>query len=127
MLNHIEADNVPAARGPYSHAVVAGDFVYTAGQIPVNFETGQLVGDDIHVQVKQVMLNLGQVLAASGATFAQVVKATVYLADMDDFTPMNTVYAEFMADHRPARACVEVAKLPLGCKVEIDLVAYTGD
>ncbi|OGG94067.1 MAG: hypothetical protein A2527_09455 [Candidatus Lambdaproteobacteria bacterium RIFOXYD2_FULL_50_16] len=126
MIKVIQAEGAPLARGPYSHAIEAGGFLYTAGQIPIDPATGKLVGPDIHDQVRQVMTNLKGVLASAGANFNQVVKATVYLGDMGDFAAMNTIYAEFMGEHKPARACVEVHRLPLDCLVEIDLVAYLG-
>ncbi|MDT8447220.1 MAG: RidA family protein [bacterium] len=124
MHKMINTEGAPEAFGPYSHAVLAGDFLYTAGQIPVDPATGELAGEDFRTQMHQVMSNLGNVLAEAHADFSQVIKATVYLKDLGDFAAMNTIYAEYMGENRPARACVEVARLPKNCRVEIDLIAH---
>lgn len=123
MKTVISAPNAPAAIGPYSHAVAAGDFLFTSGQIPLDPTTGKLAGDTIEVQAEQVLKNLEAVLAANGMTFANVVKTTVFLTDLADFTTVNGIYATCFPDEPPARSCVQVAGLPGGAKLEIELVA----
>jgi 2-iminobutanoate/2-iminopropanoate deaminase len=122
----VSSDAAPAAIGPYSQAIIAGGFLYTAGQIPIDPVTTQVVEGDIVPQTQRVMDNLHAVLAAAGASWRDVVKTTVYLQDMGDFPRMNEVYAATMGDARPARATVQVAALPRGVRVEIDLVAHLG-
>ena len=121
----IQTDRAPAAIGPYSQAVVAGDFVYCSGQIPLDPSTGELVGgDDVAAQTTQVMRNLEAVLSAAESSFAKVVKATIYLQDLSTFASVNAVYATFFEGvEPPSRATVEVAALPRGALVEIELVA----
>ncbi len=114
----------PAAIGPYSQAIRAGDFVYTAGQIGIDPATGQLV-EGIEAQTRQALRNLQAVLEAAGASLEQVVKTTVFLHDMGDFGAMNAVYAEFFAAEPPARSAVQAAALPKGALVEIEAVAYS--
>jgi 2-iminobutanoate/2-iminopropanoate deaminase len=118
-----QTEQAPAAIGPYSQATVANGFLFTAGQIPLDPVTGQVVEGDVVTQTEQVLRNLGAVLASAGAAWTDVVKATVYLADMHDFPRMNEVYARAVGDARPARSTVQVAALPRGVLVEIDLVA----
>lgn len=122
----IETDRAPAAIGPYCQAVAVGPWVYCSGQIALGPEGGELVGDgDVEAETRQVLQNLAAVLQAAGAERAQVVKATVYLTDMAEFSKVNQVYASFFEDVTPpARATVEVAALPRGAKVEIDFIAY---
>ena len=120
----ITAPDAPAAIGPYSHAVKAGNFVYTSGQIPLDPKTGKLVADDIETQTRQVLANLAAVLTAAGVTPQQVVKSTVFLKDIADFPKMNALYEAAFAPHKPARSTVQVAKLPLDSRVEIEAVAY---
>ena len=119
----VATSNAPEAIGPYSQAVVVGDFVYTAGQIPLDPATMKLVEGDVAVQTERVFENLIAVLDAAGVSLDKVVKTTVYLADMADFPAMNAVYAKFFGDHKPARATVQVAGLPMGVDVEIDAIA----
>ena len=121
----IETDAAPAAIGPYSQAVVVGEWVYCSGQLALNPGTGELVGNgDIATEARQVLRNLEAVLHASGARRGDVAKATVYLTDMEEFSIVNEVYAEFFDGLvPPARATVQVAALPKGGKVEIDFVA----
>ncbi|MDG2990045.1 RidA family protein [Candidatus Synechococcus calcipolaris G9] len=118
----------PAPVGPYSQAVQAGGWLFVAGQIPLDPDTGVIVGaDDIGMQTEQVMANLGAILTAAGTDWSQVVKTTVFLANLDDFAAMNQVYARYFSEATaPARACVEVSRLPKGVKVEIDCIALTG-
>jgi 2-iminobutanoate/2-iminopropanoate deaminase len=120
----ISAPDAPAAIGPYSHAVTVGNFIYTSGQIPLDPKTGKLVADDIETQTRQVFANLSAVLTAAGVTPQQVVKSTVFLKDMADFPKMNALYEAAFSPHKPARSTVQVAKLPLDCRVEIEVVAY---
>jgi 2-iminobutanoate/2-iminopropanoate deaminase len=122
----VQTETAPAAIGPYSQAILAGGFLYTAGQIPLDPVTAQVVDGDIVAQTRQVLDNLEAVLAAAGASWKNVVKTTVYLQDMGDFPRMNEVYAATMGDARPARSTVQVAALPRGVLVEIDLVAHLG-
>jgi 2-iminobutanoate/2-iminopropanoate deaminase len=103
--------------------VVDDTWVYTSGQVALDANTGELVGDDFETQARKVLANLAAVLGAAGCSFADVVKATVYVTDLADFPALNRLYAEAMGDHRPARSTVQVAALPKGAKVEIDLVA----
>lgn len=125
-LDVVESDDAPRAIGPYSQAIRAGDWIFCSGQIPMDPETGELVEGDVSRQTERVMRNLAAVLDDAGASFSQVVKTTVYLEDMESFPAMNEVYGRHLGGHRPARATVEVASLPRGVAVEIDMVAYTG-
>lgn len=120
----IHTDNAPAAVGPYSQAVRIGRFLYTAGQIGLDPATGKLVADDIEIQTERVLNNLQAVLQAAGGDLPDVVKTTVFLLDMAEFGAMNGVYAGFFGGSPPARSAVQVAALPLGCRVEIEAVAY---
>lgn len=120
----ITAPDAPAAIGPYSHAVTAGHLVFSSGQIPLDPKTGKLVADDIETQTRQVLANVAAVLAAAGVTTQQVVKSTVFLKDMADFPKMNALYEAAFAPHKPARSTVQVAKLPLDSRVEIEVIAY---
>ena len=122
-LGVVATDNAPKAIGPYSQAIVAGGFIYSAGQVALDPRTGELVGKATAEQTEQVMKNLVAVLTAAGATLDDVVKTTVYLADMADFTAMNDVYARHFGAHKPARSTVQAAGLPRGARVEIDVVA----
>jgi reactive intermediate/imine deaminase len=119
----------PAPVGPYNQAVLAGGWLYCSGQIPLDPETGAMVGDgDVGLETRQVLKNLSAVLEAAGASSAHVVRTTVFLADLGDFQTVNDIYAEmFGAGTSPARACVQVAALPKGARVEIDCVAWLGD
>ena len=122
----VQTDAAPAAIGPYSQAIIAGGFLFTAGQIPIDPVTGQVVEGDVVPQTRRVMDNLEAVLAAAGASWKDVVKTTVFLQDMADFPRMNEVYSAAMGDARPARSTVQVAGLPRGVRVEIELVAHLG-
>ena len=122
----VQSDAAPAAIGPYSQAIIAGGFLYTAGQIPLDPVTTQVVEGDIVPQTRRVLDNLQAVLAAAGASWKDVVKTTVFLKDMGDFPRMNEVYSAVMGDARPARSTVQVAALPRGVLVEIELVAHLG-
>ena len=119
----VHTDKAPAAVGPYSQAVKIGDMVYTAGQIALDPATGQIVEGDIQAQTERVLQNLQAVLKASGSSLKNVVKTTVFLQDMADFKAMNEVYGRFFDTKPPARSTVQVAGLPLGAQVEIEVVA----
>jgi len=119
----ILTDKAPKAIGPYSVATKAGGFIFTAGQIGIDPVTADLVAGGIETETRQVLLNLSNVLTAAGSTLQQVVKTTVFLRDMSDFSRMNAVYAEFFPQNPPARSTAEVAALPKGAVVEIEVVA----
>ena len=121
-LKKIATDNAPAAIGPYSQAVVCGNLLFTSGQIPINPKSGQVEAEGIEAQTKQVMENLGAVLAAAGAGFENAVKTTCFLADIADFGAFNEVYAKYFTT-KPARSCVAVKDLPKGVKVEVEVIA----
>jgi 2-iminobutanoate/2-iminopropanoate deaminase len=122
-LKTIHTADAPAAIGPYSQAVVAGGLVFTAGQIALDPETMEVAASDVAGQTEQVMKNLAAVLREAGADLASVVKTTVFLRDMNDFTPMNEVYGRHFGDHKPARSTVQAARLPRDVAVEIEAVA----
>ena len=122
----VHTENAPAAIGPYSQAVVAGNFLFTAGQIPIDPATGQIVPGDVTAQTERVLRNLAAVLENAGASWSDVVKTTVYLQDMADFPRVNEVYGRVMGEARPARSTVQVAGLPRGVLVEIDAVVAVG-
>ncbi len=124
-LRPISTDRAPAAIGPYSQAMVSDGWIHASGQIPIDPATGQLLDGDIRAQTRRVLDNLSAVLEAAGGSLATVVKTTVFLSDMANFSPMNEVYGEYFGEHRPARACVEAAALPRGVDVEIEAVART--
>jgi 2-iminobutanoate/2-iminopropanoate deaminase len=115
--------HAPAAIGPYSQAVSAGGWLFTSGQIALRPDTGELADSGFEAQAEQVLDNLRQILASAGCSFSDVVKATVYLTDLADFPKLNALYALAMGDHRPARSTVQVAALPRGARLEIDLIA----
>lgn len=116
-------DHAPAAIGPYSQAVEVDGWLYTSGQVPLDPATGEMVTGDFRAQAEQVMKNLRAVLESAGASFSDVVKATIYVTDLGNFATVNEVYGQALGDHRPARSTVQVAALPKGALVEIDLVA----
>jgi 2-iminobutanoate/2-iminopropanoate deaminase len=126
-MKTVHTDDAPKAIGPYSQAIVAGGFVYTAGQVPFDPATMELVDGDVEAQTEQVMRNLAAILDAAGAGLATVVKTTVFLRDMNDFGAMNEVYGRWFGDHRPARSTVQVARLPRDAGVEIEAVAVLRD
>ena len=119
----VSTDKAPKAIGPYEQAIKVGDFVYTAGQIPIDPQTGNLVSGGIAEQTRQVLENLKAVLEAAGSSLDKVIKATVFLKNMADFAALNEVYGEYLSKAKPARSTVAVADLPRGALVEIDLVA----
>ena len=121
-MKKIETRNAPAAIGPYSQGIIAGDMLYSSGQIPLDPATGEIVGSDISAQATQVMKNLGGVLEAAGVSYDKVVKTTCFLADMGDFAAFNEVYAQYFTE-KPARSCVAVMDLPKGVLCEIEAIA----
>lgn len=123
MREIISTDKAPGAIGPYSQAIKTGGMVYCSGQIPIDPVTGEFVSNDIAEQTEQVLKNLTAVLEAAQTTLANVVKTTVFLADMSDFAAMNEVYGRFFSDNKPARATVQAARLPRDAKVEIECIA----
>jgi len=125
-LQVIHTDQAPAAVGPYSQAIKAGNFVYISGQIPLNPANGEKVTESIEAETTQCLENAKAVLAEAGAKFEDVVKVTVFIKDMNQFGRINAVYAEYFSNHKPARACVEVARLPLDVNVEIEMIACLG-
>lgn len=122
-LKIVKTDKAPTAIGPYSQGIVAGGFLFTAGQIAIDPATGQVIDGDVKAQTHRVLQNLTEVLGASGASWRHVVKTTVYLHDMNDFPTVNEVYASMIGDARPARSTVQVSGLPRGVLVEIDAIA----
>ena len=123
-MNHVIAtSNAPKAVGPYSQAIVAGNLLFASGQIPLDPATGELVGGGIEAQTERVLQNLDAVLRANGIGFANVTKTTVFLTDLKDFAAMNAVYARYFSEPLPARSTVQVAALPKGATVEIELIA----
>lgn len=122
----IHTDKAPAAIGPYSQAVIANGFLFTAGQIALDPASGQIVEGDVVAQAEQVFRNLAAILDAAGVSWADVAKSTVFLMDMADFPRVNEVYARVMGDARPARSTVQVSGLPRNVRVEIDLVVAVG-
>ncbi len=123
MKQAISSPDAPKAIGPYSQAVRAGQLLFVSGQVPLDPATGRIVDGDIAAQTRRVFANLGAVLAAGGRSFADVVRTTVFLADMNDFAAVNAVYGEYFAEPYPARATVQVARLPKDARVEIDVIA----
>jgi 2-iminobutanoate/2-iminopropanoate deaminase len=119
----IHTDHAPKAIGPYSQAIRVGEFIFCAGQTPLDPATMQLVEGDIETQTRRVLQNLSVVVEAAGSSMDRVVKTTVFLLDMNDFTRMNAVYAEFFPANPPARSTVQVARLPRDARVEIELIA----
>ena len=119
----VSTENAPGAIGPYSQAIKANGMVFCSGQIPIDPATGQFVSEDVADQTEQVFKNLEAVLKAAGTDLGKVVKTTVFLADMNDFTAMNEVYARWFSENKPARATVQAARLPRDARVEIECIA----
>jgi len=125
-LTKILTNNAPAPIGPYSQGIISSDLLFTAGQIPLEPRTGQVIQGDIKAQTRQVLMNLKAILEQGGSSLGQVVKTTVFLKDMNEFAGMNEVYGEFFSANAPARSTVEVARLPRDVKVEIEAIAVVG-
>ena len=122
-MNKISTDKAPAAIGPYSQGIIAGDFLYASGQIPINPSTGNIEASGIEAQAKQAIENAGEILKAAGVSYDAVVKTTCFLDDMNDFAAFNAVYEKYFTG-KPARSCVEVSKLPKGVLCEVEVIAY---
>ncbi len=119
----VHTDNAPKAIGPYSQAVKAGNMLFVSGQVPFVPETMEIVEGDVKAQTEQSLKNVQAILAEAGLDFSHVVKSTVFIKDMNEFADINEVYAKFFGENKPARACVEVARLPRDVKVEIEVIA----
>ena len=122
MLESIHTDKAPAAIGPYSQGMIAGNLLFASGQIPINPATGEIEGTDIVTQTEQVMKNIGELLSAAGASYTDVAKTTCFLADMNDFAAFNEIYAKYFTG-RPARSCVAVKTLPKNVLCEVEVIA----
>ena len=122
-ITTINTPKAPAAFGPFVQAVKTDTLVFSTGQLPLDPATGELVSDDVQAQTRQVLINLKAILEAGGCSLDRVLKATVFITNMDDFDKMNEVYAGFFSDTPPARSCVEVSGLAKGAKVEIEAIA----
>lgn len=123
MLTKISTDKAPAAIGPYSQGIVAGDFLFASGQIPIDPATGKITGKDVTEQAEQVMKNVGAILAEAGTDYTKVVKTTCFLAEMADFAAFNAVYERYFTE-KPARSCVAVKQLPKDVLCEVEVLAY---
>ena len=122
MKEIISTENAPGAIGPYSQAIKTGNLVFCSGQIPIDVTTGEFVSSEVSAQTEQVLKNLSAVLEAAGSNLNNVVKTTVFLADMNDFAAMNEIYAKYFSDNKPARATVQAARLPRDARVEIEAI-----
>lgn len=123
MADVISTDKAPGAIGPYSQAIRAGGMIFCSGQIPIDPATGEFISADVAEQTEQVLKNLSEVLSAAGSSLGDVVKTTVFLADMGDFAAMNEVYGRYFSENKPARATVQAARLPRDARVEIECIA----
>lgn len=121
----ISTDKAPPAVGPYSQAIRAGSFLFLSGQLPLDPESGIIVGDNIETQTKQVINNIKSILSATGLSLSNIVKTTVFLKDIQHFSVMNNIYKEYFHEDAPARSCFEVANLPLNALIEIESIAVT--
>jgi 2-iminobutanoate/2-iminopropanoate deaminase len=126
MLSAVSTGSAPKALGPYSQAIRAGQFLFVSGQVPIDPASGELVQGGIADQTRRVLENIGEILKAGGASFQQVVRATVYLADLGEFAAMNEVYATFFSAPQPSRSTVQAARLPRDARIEIDVIAFLG-
>ena len=120
----ISTTNAPAAIGPYAQGIKLGNLVFTSGQLPINPENGELVSDDIGKATKRSLENIKSILEQSGTTMEKIIKVTIFLKDLNDFAAVNLAYANFFEIHKPARSCVEVARLPKDALIEIEAIAY---
>lgn len=126
MVSAVSTDMAPKALGPYSQAIRAGQFLFVSGQVPIDPASNQLVTGSIADQTRRTLENIGEILKAGGASFRQVVRATVYLADLGDFAAMNEVYATFFTTPQPARSTIQAARLPRDARIEVDVIAFLG-
>jgi len=122
-IGYVSTKKAPAAIGPYSQGIVAGNLVFTSGQLPIDPSSGDLVNDDIKLATKTSLENVKSILEEAGSSIEKVIKVTVYVTNMDDFSKINEVYSEYFAEHKPARSLVEVSRLPKGGLIEIEAVA----
>lgn len=122
-INYINTKKAPAAIGPYSQGIIAGNLVFTSGQLPIDPSTGELITDDIKLATKVSLENVKAILEEAGSSFEKVIKVTVYVTNMDDFSKINEVYAEYFTEHKPARSLVEVSQLPKSGLIEIEAIA----
>ncbi|GGD26064.1 RidA family protein [Pontibacillus salipaludis] len=127
MVKAISTNNAPEAIGPYSQAIDLGQIVFVSGQIPLNPSTMEIVSDDVSEQTTQVMKNVGAILEEAGLNYAHIAKANIYLASMEDFQTVNEIYASFLQEPYPARAAIEVSRLPKDVKIEVEVVAHRSD
>jgi 2-iminobutanoate/2-iminopropanoate deaminase len=126
MLSAVSTGSAPKALGPYSQGIRAGQFLFVSGQVPIDPATGDLVQGGIVEQARRTLHNIGEILKAGGASYPQVVRTTVYLADLGDFAAMNEVYATFFTAPQPARTTIQAGRLPRDCRIEIDVIAFLG-
>jgi len=126
VIQPISTPSAPAALGPYSQAIRAGQFLFVSGQVPIDPATGNIATGTIADQARRALQNVGEILKAGGSSFSQVVRTTVYLADLADFPAMNEVYATFFTAPQPARSTIQAAKLPKDARIEIDVIAFLG-
>lgn len=126
MFEAVSTNSAPKALGPYSQAIRAGQFLFVSGQVPIDPSTGELVAGSIADQTRRALQNIGEILKAAGSSFQQVVRTTVYLADLMDFPVMNEAYAPFFTMPQPARSTIQAAKLPKDSRIEIDVIAFLG-
>jgi 2-iminobutanoate/2-iminopropanoate deaminase len=126
VLSAVSTPAAPKALGPYSQAIRAGQFLFVSGQVPIDPATGELIEGTIADQARRVLQNVGEILTAGGASFHQVVRTTVYLAELSDFSAMNEVYATFFSAPQPARSTIQAARLPRDARIEIDVIAFLG-
>ena len=125
-LSSVSTGSAPKALGPYSQAIQAGQFLFVSGQVPIDPVSGQLVEGSIADQTRRALENIGAILKAGGASFQHVVRTTVYLADLGDFTAMNEVYATFFTPPQPSRSTIQAARLPRDARIEVDVIAFLG-
>lgn len=123
MKKQLTTDAAPKAIGPYSQGIICGKMLYASGQIPVDPKTGNVDGDDVTTQAHRVFSNIGNLLKAANLGFSDVVKTTVFLTDLNDFATVNGIYGEYFKEPYPARSCVQVAALPKGVKIEVEVIA----
>ena len=126
MLSSVSTGAAPKALGPYSQAIRAGQFLFVSGQVPIDPATGEIVDGNIGAQTRRALQNIGEILKAAGTSFQNVVRTTVYLADLGDFSAMNEVYATFFTAPQPARSTVQAARLPRDARIEVDAIAFLG-
>ncbi|HHT67906.1 MAG TPA: RidA family protein [Limnochordia bacterium] len=127
MRKIVHSDNAPAAVGPYSQGIRAGNLLFISGQLGLDMKTGEIAYGDVEAQTRQVLTNLETIAKAGGSSLANALKVSVYLTDMEDFAKMNAIYATFFPENPPARVCVEVSALPKGVQVEMDVICLCND